>query len=84
MGKWSIPRDTWMIGAAMSDGEQPRRWRKSSFGNSGDCLEWMVDPDEVRLHDPTKGSSVELQLSPGEWRAFLTAGEAGEADLLEE
>jgi Domain of unknown function (DUF397) len=72
-----------MIGAALSFGEQPARWRKSSFSNSGDCLEWLIDHDEIRLRDSTKGSSGELHLTHAQWRAFLAAAKAGEADLPE-
>ena len=65
----------------MADGDQRAGWRKSSFSNSGDCLEWMIDVDQVRLRDSTGRSSGELHLSYSEWRAFLAAVKAGEADL---
>lgn len=73
--------DTQMIGAALSDGEEPARWRKSSFSNSGDCLEWMIDRYEVRLRDSTKPSSGELHVTHAQWNAFLAAVKFGEADL---
>ena len=65
----------------MSDGEQQARWRKSSFSNSGDCLEWRIDSDRVSLRDSTGESPGELHLSHSQWRAFLAAVKAGEADL---
>lgn len=68
-------------GAALSNGEEQVRWRKSSHSNSGDCLEWLVEQDMVRLRDSTGGSSGEIQLSHSQWLAFLAAVKAGEADL---
>ena len=65
----------------MSDGEEQARWRKSSYSNSGDCLECRIDPDRVRLRDSTGGSPGELHLSHSQWRAFLAAVKAAEADL---
>ncbi len=69
------------IGAPLSDSEEQARWRKSSYSNSGDCLEWRIDSDRVRLRDSTGGSSGELRFSYSQWRAFLAAVKAGEADL---
>ncbi len=65
----------------MSDRKEQARWRKSSYSNSGDCLEWRMDTDRVRLRDSNGGSSGELHLSHSQWRAFLAAVKAGEADL---
>jgi hypothetical protein len=65
----------------LSDGEQRAHWRKSSYSNSGDCLEWLIDADAVRLRDSTRRSSGELHMSHAQWRAFLAAVKAGEADL---
>jgi len=65
----------------LSDGEKQEFWRKSSYSNSGDCLEWLIGTDEIKLRDSTKGSSGELHLSYSEWRAFLAGVKAGEADL---
>jgi Domain of unknown function (DUF397) len=65
----------------LSDGEEHVRWHKSSYSAQGDCLEWLIDTDEVRLRDSSGGSSGELRLSHSQWRAFLAAAKAGEADL---
>lgn len=65
----------------MSNGEEHERWRKSSYSNSGDCLEWLIETDKVRLRDSTRETSDELHLSYSQWRAFLAAVRAGEADL---
>jgi Domain of unknown function (DUF397) len=67
----------------LSDGEEHAHWHKSSYSNSGDCLEWLIETDKVRLRDSTRRSSGELRLSHSQWRAFLTAVKAGEADLPE-
>jgi hypothetical protein len=69
------------IGAALSDREKQARWRKSSYSNTGDCLEWRIDSDRVRLRDSTRRSSGELHLSHSQWRTFLAAVKAGDADL---
>lgn len=65
----------------MSDGRNGELWRKSSYSGSGDCLEWLIDTDEVRVRDSARGSSGELHLSYSQWQAFLMAVKAGEADL---
>ena len=65
----------------MSDGKEQARWRKSSYSNSGDCLEWLIDADKVRLRHSSREASGELHLSHSQWRAFLAAVRAGEADL---
>ena len=61
----------------MSEGAQ---WRKSSFSGSGDCLEWMMCVDGIRLRHSKSESGRELLLSHSEWLAFLAGVKAGEAD----
>jgi hypothetical protein len=61
----------------LSEGAQ---WRKSSFSASGDCLEWMISVDGVRLRDSKTQPSPEFFLSHSEWQAFIAAVKAGEAD----
>jgi hypothetical protein len=69
----------------LSDGKKYHsRWQKSSYSNNGDCLEWLIDSDKIRLRDSTGRSSSEIHLSHSQWRAFLAAVKAGEADLPEE
>jgi hypothetical protein len=67
----------------VADDDQPERWCKSSYSNAGDCLEWLIDVDRVRLRDSTGESPGELHLSHSQWHAFLAAVKAGEADLPE-
>lgn len=64
----------------MADGDLPVTWRKSSHSKDGDCLEWLIDVDHVRLREST-GSAGELRLSYSQWQAFLAAVKDGEADL---
>jgi len=64
----------------LSGGEQPPQWRKSSFSGNGDCLEWMMNADGVRLRNSKDHSGAELRLTSSEWDAFLDAVKAGEAD----
>jgi len=65
----------------LSKGYQPSRWRKSSFSGDGDCLEWLIDSDGVRLRDSDNPSGAELYLSHAAWIAFLAGIKSGEADL---
>lgn len=59
-------------------------WRKSSFSGSGDCLEWLVRTDGVRLRNSTRPDGVELHLTHAEWTAFIAGVKAGEADTPRE
>lgn len=63
----------------MTEPDQPS-WRKSSFSAGGDCLEWLVRTDGVRLRNSTRSDDVELHLTHAEWTAFLAGVKAGEAD----
>lgn len=63
----------------MSEGTQ---WRKSSYSAAGDCLEWKMDADGVRLRDSKNQSGPELLVTHNEWKAFLAGVKAGEADTL--
>ncbi len=63
----------------MSDGDHCSPWRKSSFSGNGDCLEWSVTAEGVRLRDSR--SHDELRLTHTEWAAFVAGVKAGEADL---
>jgi Domain of unknown function (DUF397) len=65
-------------GVELAEGAQ---WRKSSFSASGDCLEWSIGIDNVRLRDSKSQPGTELLLSHSEWRAFLEGVKAGEADI---
>lgn len=64
----------------MSDGEQRAHWRKSSYSNTGNCLEWLMDAETVRLRDSRGRSSDEVRVSHSQWRAFLAAVKADESD----
>ncbi len=66
----------------MSEGGNDAQWRKSSYSNQGDCVEWLLEGDVVRLRDSTGRSAGEVQVSLAAWRAFLAAVKAGEADLF--
>jgi hypothetical protein len=70
-------------GVAVAEVGDRARWRKSSYSATGDCLEWLVEGNEVRLRDSTDPSSAELHFTHSQWRAFLAAVRNGEADLPE-
>jgi len=59
-------------------------WRKSSFSGGGDCLEWLLCTDGVRLRNSTTPDGVELYLTHTEWTAFVAGVKAGEADTPRE
>ena len=65
----------------MSGDESPQRWRKSSFSGNGDCLEWLIATQGVRVRQSSEPSGAELSFTNSEWQAFLAGVRAGEADL---
>ena len=68
----------------MSDNKRSSVWRKSTFSGNGDCLEWLIGADGVRLRNSKDQLAVELYLSNAEWEAFLAGVKAGEADVPQE
>jgi hypothetical protein len=56
-------------------------WCKSSFSGNGDCVEWLMLPDSVRVRDSKDHGGPILRFTHSEWRAFLRGVVAGEADL---
>ena len=63
----------------MTEIDQPS-WRKSSFSGDGDCLEWLVRSDGVRLRNSKRPDTGELHITHAEWDAFLAGVKMGEAD----
>jgi len=65
----------------MSERETPKRWRKSSFSASGDCLEWAPTKTSVHVRSSNDSSGTELEFTHLQWQAFIAAVKSGEADL---
>jgi hypothetical protein len=58
-------------------------WRKSSFSESGNCVEVAALPDEkvgIRDSRDKNENGLILTFTPDEWRAFLSGVKHGEFD----
>lgn len=58
-------------------------WRKSSYSDAGQCVEWMHQNGATYVRDSKDPTGAVLCFDRGEWKAFLAAVQAGEADLLD-
>lgn len=65
----------------MDESSSTFEWRKSTYSGQGDCLEWAIDGQRVRLRSSRSRQGPELSLTRSEWAAFLAGAKAGEADL---
>lgn len=65
----------------MREGDGSPRWCKSSSSAAGDCVEWLILPNVVRVRDSKQPDGVVLSFTPSEWRAFVRGVRNGEADL---
>ena len=71
-------------GSGMSEWELSNCWKKSSLSGQGDCVEWRIEENGVRLRDSKAPNVAELFFSYSEWMAFTRSVKAGEADLPRE
>jgi Domain of unknown function (DUF397) len=61
-----------MWGVSVVDSEQTGTvWRKSSFSESGQCVEVGLIAPSVALRDSHAPAGPVLTFGPGEWAAFL-------------
>jgi Domain of unknown function (DUF397) len=61
-----------MWGVSVVDSERAgTAWRKSSFSESGQCVEVAFIAESVVLRDSHAPSGPVLAFRPGEWTAFL-------------
>lgn len=58
-----------------------RAWRKSSYSQQGDCVEWCFVDGTIRIRDSHDTEGPVLIFTRAEWQAFLGSVKAGEADL---
>ena len=65
----------------MSESEAPWSWRRSSFSQSGDCVEWNYSESFVYVRTSKNPLGQVLQFTHSEWRAFIAGAKSGEADL---
>jgi hypothetical protein len=67
---------------AQVDGDHTdaRRWRKSSFSGSNDCVEVAIYGHEIGVRDSKRPSDISLMFNVNEWRAFLAGVRNGEFD----
>jgi Domain of unknown function (DUF397) len=65
----------------MSEREAPLIWHKSSFSQSGDCVEWSYSEDAILLRSSRDPSGNTLAFTRPEWLAFVAGVKSGEADL---
>jgi len=65
----------------MGEREAPSSWRRSSFSQSGDCVEWRCSEYFVHVRTSKDPSGPILEFTHAEWRAFIAGAKSGEADL---
>jgi Domain of unknown function (DUF397) len=56
-------------------------WRKSSFSQTGDSVEWAGDGDHVYVRDSKGDPRDVLKFTYSEWQAFIAGVRSGEAEL---
>jgi hypothetical protein len=56
-------------------------WRKSTFSGANGYVEVAVQEDGVALRDSRDREGAVLEVSRGDWLAFLRGVRAGEFDL---
>jgi hypothetical protein len=61
----------WGVGVVDSEQQAGTVWRKSSFSESGQCVEVALIAQSVALRDSHAPSGPVLTFGPGEWAAFL-------------
>jgi Domain of unknown function (DUF397) len=65
----------------MSNHETPSAWRKSTFSQGGDCVEWRFADSSIFMRTSKDPSGPVLKFSYSEWRAFIAGVKDGQADL---
>ena len=65
----------------MSAHEKPLRWRKSSFSQNGDCVEWALGKECVYVRDSKNAANTTLKFTYSEWLAFMAAVKTGRVGL---
>jgi uncharacterized protein DUF397 len=55
-------------------------WLKSTYCESGNCIEIAVLDDQVAIRDSDRNGPV-LMVTREEWQAFLNGARSGEFDL---
>jgi hypothetical protein len=56
-------------------------FRKSSFSGANGCVEVAIQDDGVAVRDSRNREGAVLEISRGDWVAFLRGVKAGEFDL---
>jgi hypothetical protein len=56
-------------------------WRKSTFSQSGDCVEWAHDGDNILVRDSKDPHGPKLAFTRNEWRAFILGVVDGQATV---
>jgi Domain of unknown function (DUF397) len=67
--------------AGLSEQGTPSTWRKSSFSQGGDCVEWRHGDSVVYLRASKDPHGAVLEFTHREWQAFTAGVKHGEADL---
>jgi predicted secreted Zn-dependent protease len=65
----------------VSERKTPSTWRKSSFSQGGDCVEWSCSESLVCVRTSKDPEGRVLTFTHHEWRAFIAGVKSGEADL---
>lgn len=59
------------------------KWRKSSFSNTGSCVEVALGSEQIGVRDSKDPNGPSLTFTQAEWRAFVLGVRDGEFDLPE-
>jgi Domain of unknown function (DUF397) len=65
----------------LDEHDAPPTWRKSSFSQGGDCVEWSCGASAVYVRTSKDPHSQVLEFTLPEWQAFIDGVKSGEADL---
>ncbi|MEM9656481.1 MAG: DUF397 domain-containing protein [Actinomycetota bacterium] len=58
-------------------------WKKSSFSDRSNCVEWRVDANSnaVHLRNSNRPEECFIEYTFDEWAAFIEGAKNGEADI---
>jgi hypothetical protein len=65
----------------MSAHERLLSWRKSSFSQNGDCVEWALDKEYVYVRDSKSDARAALKFTYTDWLDFIAAVKTGRIGL---
>lgn len=65
-----------------ADNSRVTQWQKSTFSNTGDCVEMRRNDDRIEVRDSKDPEGPTLKYTHSELEAFIKGAKAGEFDHL--